>query len=154
MTLRRVAILGMNNSGSDDPKHALWPAPRGCTGWNLWRLTAARTGCGPIEYARAFHRYNLVTQGKWDVDVARWRWQQIEAEILEGFDTIVLLGAAVRRALGVMTEELYITREMICLPHPSGLNRWYNVEANRRVVEVLMEELYVEATGLQLAESQ
>lgn len=147
MTLRRVAILGMNNPQSSDPRRALWPAPVGCAGWNLWRLTAARTGCTEMDYARAFHRYNLVEAGLWDTKMARWRWDQIEAEVLEGFDTIVLLGAAVRRALRVMTEEIHISRSMICLPHPSGLNRWYNVAANRAMVEVVMEELYVEATG-------
>lgn len=151
MTLRRVAILGMNNPYGPSPRHALWPTPPRSAGGNLWKLTQARTGCSPMEYARAFHRYNLVERGLWDVEVARWRWGQIEEEMLEGFDTIVLLGAAVRRALRVMEDEFHVTQSLICLPHPSGLNRWYNSAVNRSLVEVVMEELYVEATGLQLA---
>ncbi len=146
MTLRRVAILGMNNPHSPDPARALWPAPSGCAGWNLWKLTHARTGCTEMDYARAFHRYNMVERGMWDVEIARARWAAMQEEILESFDTIVLLGAGVRRALRVMCDELYVSQTMICLPHPSGLNRWYNVPVNRRLVELVMEELYTEAT--------
>jgi hypothetical protein len=147
MSLRRVAIIGMNNPHGPEPRLALWPEPHGSTGANLWRLTAARTGCTRMDYACAFHRYNLVERGMWDDAVARHRWSEIERDVLEGFDTLVLLGVAVRRALGLQLPELHISRSLICLPHPSGLNRWYNVSVNRRMVEVVMEELYVEATG-------
>jgi hypothetical protein len=33
------------------------------------------------------------------------------------------------------------------IPHPSGRNLWYNEPENRKVVELLMEELYVGHTG-------
>lgn len=33
------------------------------------------------------------------------------------------------------------------VPHPSGLNRWYNTPKNVEVVELLMEELYDQYKG-------
>ena len=68
--------------------------------------------------------------------------------------TIVLLGNAVReafsRALGGSLPPVLIHPQTVggCtwrqIPHPSGRNLYYNAEANRKVVELLMEELYVE----------
>lgn len=142
---RRVAIIGMNSPYGPSPEHALWPDPPGCAGWHLWKMTQARTGATQSDYLRAFHRYNLVSGPVWSMILARRRWEAISADLADNFDTLVLLGAAVRRATGSVIPEILITRPLVCLPHPSGLNRWYNSDVNRRMVEVVMEELYFEA---------
>lgn len=144
---RRVAIVGMNNPYGPSPRHALWPDPPGCTGWRLWKMTEARTGATQTDYCRAFHRYNLVSGGQWSAAEARVRWQVMEQDLTENFDTIVLLGAAVRRAVGAEVDLLHISRSLVCIPHPSGRNLWYNSPLNVRIVELLMEELYTEAVG-------
>lgn len=143
---RRVAIIGMNNPYGSVPGRALWPEPPGSTGHRLWELTAARTGASPMDYARAFHRYNLVQRGEFRRDAAEKRWKQIERDLLDEFDTLLLLGAEVRRAMGLTHQLLTITPRLIVIPHPSGRNLWYNNPVNRLVVEIIMEELYTEAT--------
>ena len=143
---RRVALSGMNNPHGPHPRMALWPDPPGCAGHRLWQLTAARTGASAMDYARAFHRYNLVQRGDFSRNAARDRWHLIEPELLSEFDTLVLLGVEVSQAIGLDIPLLTITPSMILLPHPSGRNRWYNDPVNRTVVEILMEELYTEAT--------
>jgi hypothetical protein len=127
---------------------ALYPEPVGCTGWNLWRLLNARTGATIHDYLNTFHRYNLGQETKWHIENARTHWESIEESLTTEFDTIVLLGAAVRRAAGLLLPQLYVSRTVICIPHPSGLNRWYNDETNRQIVEIIMEELYTEARGI------
>ena len=144
---RRTLLVGMNNPLSREPEHALWPDPPGCTGWRIWKMTEARTGCTQEQYAETFSRTNLVLGGEWDRKQAYYNWvHTLESWALEHHDTIVLLGAAVREATRLThLPSPYISRSLIILPHPSGLNRWYNSETNRQIVEVLMEELYVEA---------
>jgi hypothetical protein len=142
--VRRIAIIGMNNPYSQRPEYALHPDPPGCTGWRLWKMTEARTGATQTDYRRAFHRYNL-TVGKFDPHTARERWREMEPDLLREFDTVVLLGSAVRRATGILLPDVHISHPLIAIPHPSGLNRWYNSETNRKVIEVLMEELYTDA---------
>ena len=143
--MRRVALIGMNNPLSVNPRRALWPDPPNCTGWRIWQMLRARTGATQEDYIGAFHRYNLGTEKYWNLSRARERWDDIQDDLIENFDTIVLLGAAVRLAARVHLPQLYVSSTMVCIPHPSGLNRWYNSDVNRRIVEVILEELYVEA---------
>ena len=145
--MRRVALIGMNNPLSEDPRHALFPHPPGCTGWRIWQMLRARTGATKTDYLRAFHRYNLGNERHWHREKAEAYWKILEPTLTENFDTIVLLGAAVRQAADILVSNLYVTRALIALPHPSGLNRWYNDDRNRQIVEIILEELYVEATA-------
>lgn len=145
MERRRVALIGMNNPYSDNPRRALWPDPPNCTGWRVWKMLEARTGATQTDYLRAFHRYNLVLSGHWHSGDAARRWHQIQPELSQNFDTLVLLGKSVQRAAGVMCGDVLVTRGLVCIPHPSGLNRWYNSDVNRQTVEVILEELYTEA---------
>jgi len=143
----RIAIVGMNNPLSSRPEHALWPEPVGCTGWRLWQMTAARTGATQADYLRAFHRYNLVAGRNWNQHDARINWRDVmESFLTEEFDRIVLLGSAVRRCTGLLLPPVHVSRPLVCIPHPSGLNRWYNDRRNTEIVELVMEELYWEAT--------
>jgi hypothetical protein len=145
--MRNTLLVGMNNPYSDDPRRALFPSPVGCTGWRIWKMLNARTGARRGQYLQAFHRINLITSGNWhDGDAAR-NWRSIEEEVYARYDTVVLFGKAVQRAVGISCGDVMITRSLICVPHPSGLNRWYNSDFNRQIVELLLEELYTESVS-------
>ena len=143
----RILVVGMCNPISDDPRRALWPEPARCTGWNLWKLMEARTGCTPEQYTAAFHRTNMVI-GKWHWPTAVGWWEASKDQILEDFDITLLLGAGPRTAAGMgELPELCLRGGIATLPHPSGLNRWYNIRAQKAAAEILMEELYLRAIG-------
>ena len=143
----RILIVGMNNPISTNPKHALWPDPVNCTGWRLWKLLEARTGATAEQYTQAFDRTNMVI-GNWDRGAALEWWVQSRDRIREEYDVCLLLGAATRAA-AEMTQlpDLCIRGGIATLPHPSGLNRWYNNHVNRAAAEILLEELYTRATS-------
>ena len=141
----KPVIVGMNNPLSRRPEHALYPHPPGCTGFRLWRMLNARTGASEVEYLEAFDRMNLVSGAKWSQEAAN----VVASVLVEGLRgrVVLLLGVAVRRAFAVPPllvhpQELYgVTWRQ--LPHPSGRCRWYNDPENRKVAEVLMQDLYV-----------
>jgi hypothetical protein len=143
--VKRVAIIGMNNPLSENPRYALWPHPVNSTGWILWQLTRVRTGATSQDYLRAFQRYNLGIRRHWDEKEARAEWKDTEYSLFQSFDRVVLLGAAVRRAANVLLPQLYVSESLVCIPYPSSLNRWYKEARNEQIVQVIMEELYTEA---------
>ena len=109
-------------------------------------MTAARTGATQTDYLRAFHRYNLVVGRNWNSHDARANWEDVMEPFLTAeFDRVVLLGSAVRRCTGLLLPPVHVSRQLVCIPHPSGLNRWYNDRRNTEIVEIIMEELYWEA---------
>lgn len=144
---RRVALVGMNNPTSSREAHALWPSPSRSTGARLWELLHARTGASQEDYLRAFDRYNLHTGRLFSIVKARQGWRTLHPMLIERYDTIVLLGGAVQRAAGLSCGSVYMSSSLICIPHPSGLNRWYNSPANRAVVEIILEELYTDVVS-------
>lgn len=161
----------MNNPISTMPGHELYPAPEGCTGHRLWTLLHARTGAFRQQYMDTFERRNLVQAYVFDKARAWARAYEIVCELRDSGRIVVLLGGEVRKAFDHVLREISTERigtsewtaESVdalpptlihpvsvvgCtwrqLPHPSGLNRWYSVPANRELAELLMEELYVE----------
>ena len=144
MSDTKPVIVGMNNPLSRRPEHALYPHPPGCTGHRLWRMLEARTGATELEYLAAFERVNLVAGRAWCPELGRGSAERYR--VLFRGRVVLLLGQAVRRAFGVPPllvhpQELDgVTWRQ--LPHPSGRCRWYNESRNRRVAEVLLEELY------------
>ena len=163
-------LIGMNNPISTRPGHELYPAPEGCTGHRLWQMLHARTGASRLMYLECFERRNLVAGREYERISARARAYEIVTELRDSGRTVVLLGQEVREAFHyVLRNE--VTRNWRELPegtrisglppllvhpqtavgvtwrqvpHPSGRNTWYNSRENCEVVELLMEELYVE----------
>ena len=152
-------LIGMNNPISTRPGHELYPAPEGCTGWRLWRMLNARTGASRIQYLDTFERRNLVVGKEWDRLAARARAYEVVQELRDSGRTVVLLGQSVREAFHYVLEEwhgvpvgglpaLLIHPQQVegvtwrQVPHPSGRNLWFNEPENRKVVELLLEELY------------
>jgi hypothetical protein len=157
-------LIGMNNPLSTRPGHELYPLPEGCTGNRLWKILHARTGASMSQYRDAFERRNLVRGLEYDRIAARARAYETVLELRGSGRTVVLLGNAVREAFhyvlrdGVLLGNTDYTTGLPPLlvhpqeaggciwrqiPHPSGRNLWYNEQKNVKVVELLMEELYV-----------
>lgn len=143
--VRRVALVGQNNSRSKIPAKALSPEYVDSTGWNLWKLTEARTGATQEDYQQAFHRYCLGTELHFHTDNARQYWSDIESDLLAEFNTVVLVGTAVRNAASLLLPRLYVSRTLICIPTPSIYSLWYTQGNNKSIVELIFEELYFEA---------
>lgn len=138
----RPVLLGMHNPLSDHPKLALWPEPRGCTGWRIWQMV----GCSKIEYIRGFDRRNLLDSEGWMTAAARSRAQDIWPT-LEG-RRVVLLGREVASCIGLpagdwLLPEIDVTgREWRVVPHPSGRNRLYNDPTMGVRVSMLLRDLW------------
>ncbi len=146
----RPVILGMNNPHSTDPRHALAPYPKGVAGYRLWKmLNGIRPEISRTEYMRVFDRRNLLNEKFWDPVRSRRNsedlWQTLEGH------TVLVLGQAVRNVLWLSKEPPLLWRDhrgvrWCSVPHPSGLNRWYNDPENVTAVGMRLEELYEQSS--------
>lgn len=143
----KPVLIGMNNPLSSMDGHQLYPHPDGCTGHRIYemlreRLPDVRRG----QYLTAFDRRNLVTGQSFSKVLAKQEADRMYAEFWGTKRTVVLLGEEVRRAFG--HPRLLVEPQMIggCtwrqIPHPSGRNLWFNDPAHRKLVGLLLEELY------------
>lgn len=150
---RRPVIIGMNNPHSSDPRFALAPHPARVAGWNLWRMLQDVAGTSRAEYMRTFDRRNLLSERAWDPVAARRQsenlWESLEDH------TVLVLGQSVRRVLWLQDAPPLLWRtdrgvRWCLVPHPSGLNRWYNDPLHRLAVgyrlEALLERYRAQAT--------
>lgn len=156
--MARPLLVGMNNSLSVEPEHALYPLPDGCTGNRLWKMLHNETGATMQQYLAAFERTNLVV-GPWDKSAGR----ESAASMLPGLSgrTVVLLGKAVLASFAGVPKVLSVGDRwdlaargkpgefepamFYALPHPSGRNPWYNDRENRKRAARLLAELYYAA---------
>lgn len=150
----RPILVGMNNPLGADPRHVLFPAPEGCSGYRLWRMLHEVCGATRVDYRDGFDRRNLVV-GTWHANAAKDGAARLREEV-EGvppprpggrLPTVVALGREVARALDLPEEAglvLPLVRDGVAwrqVPHPSGRNPWYNEPAHRMMVGLLLEEL-------------
>lgn len=143
----KPVLIGMNNPASPvDPTVALFPAPSGCTGHRLWKMLNELTGAHKADYLRAFDRRNLLSKRVWDPMLAAIEsknlWDSLKGR------TVLVLGNSPCQVLHLPTETRLLWNNYRgvrwCLvPHPSGRNHWYNIEINRELVALRLEELYV-----------
>lgn len=142
----------MNNPHSSDPVHALAPYPQGVAGQRLHDMLAlVRPETRRATYMRGFDRRNVLVGRDWSLraarEVAPELWRSLEGR------RVVLLGQAVLDAfrLPPTTPLVWHRPEYLLLdepgpalwclvPHPSGLNRWYNDELNRVLTGLRLEE--------------
>lgn len=153
----RPVLVGMNNPLSSRSEHALYPYPERVTGWNIWRMLADACGASRQEYLECFDRRNLVDALAWDRGIARRRGPELWRELDQR--TVCLLGREVATIMcplkfplqplewytpmGGILEDGSPAR--VCyIPHPSGLNHWYNEPAHRTAVGLRLEQLYTE----------
>lgn len=148
----KTILLGMTNPLSSRPEHALWPSPPGCTGHRIYEMIRSRLpDVTEKSYRDAFDRRNLVTGG-WSAARGRAAAERLIEEMADSGRTIVVLGDAVRRCLDLPRAPLSTTplrgAAWVQLPHPSGLNRWYNDEKNRKKVAIMLARLYAREEAL------
>lgn len=143
----RPVLLGMNNPVSTAAHHALYPSPKGCTGWRLWQMS----GLSEEDYLSRFDRQNLISGRAWDLREARKIAPGLRESLLGR--TVVVLGSPVNSIIrGGTPHELapvfswtpdgaggWIAK----VPHPSGLNPFYNDALNRELLRIFMQELAV-----------
>lgn len=144
----RTVLLGMNNPQG---REALLPDPPGCTGHRIWRMIHERTGCSQQEYMDAFDRRNVLEGSTvWDISracaVAQYVWLSLSGR------RVVILGQEVRRVMrlpAVRSLRWSVSDgvEWCVIPHPSGLNRWYNSRVCRGAVALRLEQLYLSAVS-------
>lgn len=145
--MQKPILIGMNNPVSSSPGHELYPYPPGCTGHRILEMLQSRIPeVTRRQYLERFERRNLVPHKLFDKKIAREYASKMEYELFGSGRQVVLFGADVAAAFG--HPRLQIHPQMIGgttwrqVPHPSGLNRWYNEGNNRVVVSMLLEELY------------
>ena len=151
MADRRPILLGMADPHSDDPRHALAPDPPGCSGWRLWKMLYEARGVEKDEYLVRFDRRNLCGGRSWDADAAVIRGRELAATLAGSGRTVVALGQRVWWALGFKrvpapkpASSVHSNGcRWIYLPHPSGMNVWYNDALNRWTAGALLAELLI-----------
>lgn len=146
--MMRFVVVGMTNPVSERPEHALWTQPDGCSGHRLWQMATARTGVSQEDWLAMTDRRNLCV-GEWNRDLARAAARRMVPELMSR--TTVLLGNDVAECFPSTGMMCQWAKSMgtpprapppwIHIPHPSGMNRWYNSPANRVCVEVLLGDL-------------
>lgn len=148
----KVMLIGMNNPLSMDPRHALYPHPPGCAGWNLHRkmdqAMEPEGGFPRHEYVDIFDRVNLV-RGDWNDGKAVSKAAQLIKDAMKedgiGRRNVVLLGSKVLRSFRVAGVDLEDKPQFVWtdpkipkarnlwahIPHPSGRSRAWNDPAVR-----------------------
>jgi hypothetical protein len=135
----------MNNPVSDAPEHALYPHPPSCTGARLLKFS----GLERHVYLSAFERRNVIGGRAWDAREARALAPILRAELAGR--TVVLLGAPVNSVMRGGTEHELAppfrwTPDghggwMARVPHPSGMNHFFNNPFHRQLLAIFMHEL-------------
>ena len=121
---QRPLLVGELNPYGSDPRYALFPYPKNSSGDRLCRMVLGLTR---VQYLRRFERANLC-EGKWSLSDARYK----AAELMLGNEgPVILFGAKVAKAFGVGYLPFTIVpaagdRDVLVLPHPSGLCRAWN----------------------------
>lgn len=150
----KLHIVGMCHPQHADDERALWPAPVGVAGWRLWRMAHERTGVTRWQWICGTERTNLCTL-TWDRGLAIERARALVPR-LEGH-TALLLGIDVVAAFRAIVDAPLLRpleplpgRPWFDIPHPSGLNRWYNDAAHRVATELLLEDLVLDHEMMRL----
>jgi hypothetical protein len=119
----KPVLVGESNPYGDDPEMALFPLPRGCSGWRLCHTVLGMT---KRDYLDRFERANLVF-GNWSPSSAKFRAALLRAP------KMVLLGSKVSMAFGLeyipmgrATLGLTPLCQALMIPHPSGRCRAWN----------------------------
>lgn len=135
-------LIGMNNPVMSGIKYVFYPHPPGCAGWRLLQFINLRTPMRRREYLEKFDRINLVDGKKWSRFEARSRARDLFEE-LRGPRDVVAVGREVQTAFAQVwppigrldpLENIFdATTDILWhyMPHPSGLNRWFNREENQ-----------------------
>jgi len=106
------------------------------------------------EYAQIFETTNLINKymgkyGKGDIfPIKKARKKAQELWLKLDYDIIILAGKSVANAFNIKAEYFQRIkiedREIVIIPHPSGINRWWNKKENEREAKNFMKKLIKE----------
>lgn len=124
----KILLVGEMNPYGAHPKWALHPEPRNASGDRLRKIL----GLTDDDYLARYDRVNLCS-GRWRLADAREAAVHLRLRRELRDHSFVLLGEKVRQAFKLKTpffevETLLEDREVLCLPHPSGLNRSWDLD--------------------------
>lgn len=130
--MNKILLVGELNPYGADPEYALYPLPVHASGARLQAIL----GLTLRQYLKEHDRVNLCT-GEWNPRVAVEHAQTIHAGRADGTGVVlcgVKVAAAFRRAAAFTASEFtplslaeHNKIHYCVLPHPSGLNRMWNV---------------------------
>lgn len=133
----KILIVGQQPN-SNDPEDPLSPDDKMWAGYRVMSLA----GLNPQSYRDTFHRVNInyENEGKFTTSV-RQKNRAIDIwKCVKKGDTLIILGTAVEKCFTGLLERMepckpYDVRRAgiataYLIPHPSGLNRWWNDPSN------------------------
>lgn len=128
-------LVGELNPYGIDPKFALYPVPKYASGARLAEILNLSRG----RYLDRFDRVNLCI-GEWSMKEARLTAEKI---LNQERDVVILLGRKVATAFDVHVDLLTAClvgdgATAYVIPHPSGLNRFWNEPDARERVRALL----------------
>lgn len=122
--VKTVPVVDTRDSTSRHDSTAFPPGGTGSVGGKLVVLTRTT----PVEFDDSFDRLNL-----WNEDNTRLGID------LTGRDRAIALGKEVAVSMGhtgvPLTEVVVDGCRLLHVPHPSGLNRWWNSDKNKEAAE-------------------
>lgn len=146
-----LILIGQAPNQHGDERHAL----EGCLGDKL----ACLFGCQPDEYLRLTQRFNVLPgwMGKagngdrFPVGLARQNARRMRYSL--GGCRVLFVGVATAAAFGVGPPILRWGQHRVAkdnseafraavLPHPSGINRWWNDRQHRRAAQRFMQRTW------------
>lgn len=126
-----VLIVGERNPYGEDPEHALYPIPKHASGDRLCKIL----GLDADAYLARYDRVNLCV-GPWSLPAAREVALHLRLRRDLRDHRLVLLGRKVQLAFRVEAALFELAqlggRPVLVLPHPSGLNRLWDVDRDAR----------------------
>lgn len=145
----RLLIVGLDNPQSGDPRHALYPVPRGCTGYRLWQMMQDVQELQVRAYVN-IPKTNLFPCGRMEKRLVESAGSLVQSQIRSGKWSAVLLGAVVRDAVMPVLRDyapgewcaLQKSARVCWIPHPSGRNHAYNDKKFRRKIGKFLWEAY------------
>ena len=151
MIKRRYVVVGIDSPYSDKRSEALSPLVPRSAGEKFWQMT----GLTKEQYAQAFDRDNLFFWLDKRRSIERRR-DAARAVICRVDETIpdvriIALGKVVAEAFGMVNTQVPLVwrGHTVLVPHPSGLNRWYNDKSNARRARVFVERVAKDAMRLE-----
>lgn len=125
----KILLVGEMNPYGAHPKFALYPEPRNASGDRLRKILDLTDE----EYLARYDRVNLCS-GRWRLTDAREAAVHLRLRRDLRDHSFVLLGEKVRQAFRLklgffdVDDTSFVEgRAVLCLPHPSGLNRSWDL---------------------------
>lgn len=152
-----LLLVGLDNPQSNDPRHALFPSPPGCSGYRLMKfMQAADPKFTRMQYV-SIQKTNLFPVGACPTKkrtLALARAGALLREQVSGTNRrVVLMGqevatavlGEVRRAPSMFEFIKLDGAQYAWIPHPSGRNHHYNdAKARREAGRFLRKHTHVE----------